>query len=216
MATSTTRRVDPPVPTVRWWVASSASAVLAAGLAAIVPNLTVAIVVGLVAPAVVLGSFVDAKVQRIPNLYNGHSALLVFGAAGAYAVATGHPMAVAAPVGAGVVVLTALLLLTVLSRGQFGLGDVKFGGVLAAALTLVDVTVLPDAALHSELGFLVLCVHLLSWVTLSFLVGGVYAATRLLRGNRAPFAFGPFLAVGWLVAVAAAPAFASLVAPLYS
>jgi prepilin signal peptidase PulO-like enzyme (type II secretory pathway) len=212
LATVVTRRVEPAVPAMIWWKAAAFSAVGAAGLAAIVGTVEAAFVVGFIVPLLVLGSYVDALTKRLPNRYNGETGLVV--AIGVVAVGfCVSPVAALIAAGAGVGAFVVFGLLSVVSRGGFGMGDVKLAGVIAGALALIDVTAAPAHLLAGPLGLTVIALHLMVWVCLSFLFGSLYVAVRLLRKVRGHFPFGPFFAVGWVFAAGATSAFMSLLAP---
>jgi prepilin signal peptidase PulO-like enzyme (type II secretory pathway) len=212
LATLATRFVEPAVPAMKWWKAALFSAAGAAGLAAIIQSVDAAVYVGFIVPLLVVGSFVDALTMRLPNRYNGDTGTVIaIGtvAAGFYI----SPFAAFIAGGAGVAALIVFGLLSMVSRGGFGMGDVKLAGVIAAALALIDVTVAPTHLLAGPLGLTVIVLHLMVWVCLSFLFGGVYVAVRLRRKVKGHFPFGPFFAAGWVFAVGATPAFMSILTP---
>ncbi len=207
-----TRRVQPAVPTLTWWKAAVLSMFGAGGLAAILQHPTAAVVVGVIVPLLVLGSYVDALTMRIPNLYNAETALVI--TAGVVGVAfTVSPAAAFISGGAGVAALLGFAAISMLSRGGLGFGDVKLAGVLAGALALIDVSMAPAHLLTSQLGLTLIALHIMVWITLSFLFGGVYVTVRLIRKMKGHFPFGPFLAAGWLFTAAATPAFLSILTP---
>lgn len=212
LATVVTRRVEPAVPVMTWWKAALFSAVGAAGLAVIIGTAEAACCVGFVVPLLVVGSYVDALTMRLPNRYNAETALVV--AVGVVAVGFAvSPAAAFVAGGAGVAALVIFGVLSAVSRGGFGLGDVKLAGVIAAALALIDVTAAPSHLLTGQLGQTVIVLHLMVWACLSFLFGGLYVAVRLRRKVKGHFPFGPFLAAGWVFAAGATPAFMSLLTP---
>jgi leader peptidase (prepilin peptidase)/N-methyltransferase len=126
----------------------------------------------------------DLDHQRIPNriLYPGTAiavVLLTAGAAGDGPIEN-IPMALLA----GAIYLVVMLLLSLLTRGGFGMGDVKLAFLLGVFLGYP-------------------AWHYLVWGTaLGFLVGSVAAIVLLVtrrRGRRDPFPFGPAMVVGaWL------------------
>lgn len=212
LATAVTRRVNPAVPATVWWRPSVVSALLTAAVALTVHNPTAGIIAAIIVPALALSSYVDALTSRIPNLYSGYTAIIIACMAAGISIGV-HPAEGILAAIAGAAIFTGFLLLNIVSRGGFGMGDVKFSAVIGAALTLIDAVLLPANLLHTSLGIIVLVLHLLAWTTLSFLPAGIYGTVRIVRGNKAAFPFGPFLAAGWLVAAAATPAFVGLVTP---
>jgi leader peptidase (prepilin peptidase) / N-methyltransferase len=126
----------------------------------------------------------DLDHQRIPNriLYPSTAiavVLLTAGAAGDGRIEN-IPMALLA----GAIYLVVMLLLSLLTRGGFGMGDVKLAFLLGVFLGYP-------------------AWHYLVWGTaLGFLVGSVAAIVLLVtrrRGRRDPFPFGPAMVVGaWL------------------
>ncbi|MGW8431205.1 prepilin peptidase [Curtobacterium citreum] len=212
LATLATRKVTPAVPAMAWWKAALFSAAGAAGLTAIVREDVAAVVFAVIVPLLVVGSYVDALTKRLPNRFNADAALIV--AAGIVVVGfTVSPVAAFIAAGAGAAALVVFGLLSVLSRDGFGMGDVKLAGVAAAALALIDVTAAPPHLLAGQLALTVIVLHLMVWVCLSFLFGGLYIAVRLRRKVKEPFPFGPFFAAGWVFAAGATPAFMSLLTP---
>jgi leader peptidase (prepilin peptidase)/N-methyltransferase len=126
----------------------------------------------------------DLDHQRIPNriLYPGVAiglVLLFVGAAGDGLISS-IPRALLA----GVIYLVVMLLLALLTRGGFGMGDVKLAFLLGVFLG------------YPAWQYLV-------WgAALGFLVGSIAAVVLLVtkrRGRRDPFPFGPAMVVGaWL------------------
>jgi len=213
LGTVITRRVTPTVPELRWWKGAAVSAPVVLLLSVLLRNPVGGVIAAIVIPLAVYGSFVDARTMRIPNLYNTAAVILVLAVTFVVAVTVSGAAAVIA-VTAGVAVFLAFLLLALASRNGFGMGDVKFATVIGLALTLVDTTLIPGILLPTPVGLTLLTLHLLVWISTSFVIGGVYGLVRMFRGNRAPFPFGPFLAAGWVLAAAATPAFIGLISPL--
>ncbi|HNV13820.1 MAG: prepilin peptidase [Actinomycetales bacterium] len=131
-------------------------------------------------------SWIDIDVHRLPH---GLTYPLGAGVLGIVLVAGAVSGSWTLPVRAlvsGVAAYLVLLVLALISRGQFGLGDVTVGGILGIALGSVD-------------GRLPWWGLMLAFV-ISGLVSVVGLATRRLT-MRTDLAFGPYLLVGALVAV---------------
>lgn len=129
--------------------------------------------------------WIDADVHRLPNglTYPAYPAMAVLLAAAS--VLLGDRRWVSALAGlVGLVLLFALLWL--LTRGQLGLGDVKWSGVVGLALGWLGI----DA--------------LLIGTAATFLIGGVWAGFLLLfrgAGRSTPLAYGPAMCLGAFVAI---------------
>ncbi|HAX81102.1 MAG TPA: prepilin peptidase [Actinobacteria bacterium] len=131
---------------------------------------------------------VDLAHKRIPNriLYPGTAVAVVLLAAGA--VAEGEASALLRALAGGAGYFGMLLLVAILARGGFGFGDVK----LAFLLGLF-------AAYRSWESLFVS-------VVMAFLVGGLISVVLLLArraGRRDAIPFGPALAVGVAIGIAA-------------
>lgn len=129
--------------------------------------------------------WIDADVHRLPNgltypAYPALGALLL-----AASVVLGDRRWVGALIGmAALFVLFAVLF--VLSRGQLGLGDVKWSGVVGLALGWLGL----DAVVIGTMA--------------TFLVGGVWALALLLfrrATGQTPLAYGPAMCIGAFIAV---------------
>ena len=126
----------------------------------------------------------DLDHQRIPNriLYPGTAIALVLLTAGA--AGDGHIGAIPGALLAGAIYLAVMLLLALLTRGGFGMGDVKLAFLLGLFLGYPG---WPYVVWGAALGFL---------------VGSIAAVVLLVtkrRGRRDPFPFGPAMVVGaWL------------------
>ena len=129
--------------------------------------------------------WIDADVHRLPNglTYPAYPALAVLLAAAS--VARGDGRWVGALVGM-IALLVVFTLLFILSRGQLGLGDVKWSGVIGLALGWLGF----DAVVTGTMA--------------TFLTGGVWALV-LLVSRRATgatmLAYGPAMCVGAFIAV---------------
>jgi leader peptidase (prepilin peptidase)/N-methyltransferase len=86
----------------------------------------------------------------------------------------------------GAAAYVVLLLLALVSRGQFGLGDVTLGGILGLTLGFIDARMPWEALL------------------LAFVTSGVVSLVGLITRRltlRSDLAFGPYLLLGALLAV---------------
>lgn len=139
--------------------------------------------------------WIDSDVHRLPNglTYPAYPAVLVLLAAAS--VVGGDRRWVGAL--AGMAVLLALFgLLWLVSRGQVGLGDVKWSGVVGLGLGWLGA----DALVVGTMA--------------TFLIGGVWAVALLLfRGasRSTPLAYGPAMCVGAFVAILSGVGVADLV-----
>ena len=125
---------------------------------------------------------IDMAEHRLPNrIVLPGLAFAVVGVVGSLAVSTRLPVA---PLIAGVVSFVVMLLLAAV--GGMGMGDVKLAAVLGLSSFTASLAVL--------------------WPVIAFLVGGVVSAVLLARGRRGQrIAFGPYLLLGFWVAVALVP-----------
>lgn len=131
---------------------------------------------------------VDLDHKRIPNriLYPGTVVAVVLLAVGAWV--DGEPGAVLRGLGGGAMYFGFLLLVALLARGGFGMGDVKFGFLLGTF-----------AAYRSWESLAVAAV-------MAFMVGGLVSIVLLVlrrAGRRDTIPFGPALAIGVAIAIAA-------------
>ena len=129
--------------------------------------------------------WIDADVHRLPNgltypAYPALAALLV-----AASVVLGDRRWILALIGMALLLIL-FGLLWLLSRGQVGLGDVKWAGAIGLALGWLG----PDALLIGTMA--------------TFLVGGVWAIVLMVfRGatGKTPFAYGPAMCIGAFIAI---------------
>ena len=131
---------------------------------------------------------VDLDTKRIPNriLYPGTVVAIVLLAIGGWI--DGDLGAVGRGVAGGAIYFAFLLLLALLARGGFGMGDVKFGFLLGTF------------AAHRSWESLAVA------AVMAFLVGGVISIVLLVlrrAGRRDTIPFGPSLAIGVVVGIAA-------------
>jgi len=172
-------RIGPPPPALEL-----CTAILLGGLAARVhPGLVLAAACWLAVCAVAL-TWIDAAVQRLPDVltalaYAGTAGLLLLAAA-----TGGHwPDLLRALLG-GLALAAAFLALAVISRAAIGLGDAKLSASLG---TMLAWSGWPALAAGVFAGFL-----LAAFYGLGLLVSG-----RATRGQRIPF--GPFMVAGTLL-----------------
>ncbi|NLJ55089.1 MAG: prepilin peptidase [Intrasporangiaceae bacterium] len=129
--------------------------------------------------------WIDADVHRLPNglTYPAYPALAVLLVAAS--VALGDSRWLGSLVGM-VAVFGLFAVLSILSRGQLGLGDVKWSGVIGLALGWLGV----DAVLIGLMA--------------TFLVGGVWALALLLSRRatgKTMLAYGPAMCIGAFLAI---------------
>jgi leader peptidase (prepilin peptidase)/N-methyltransferase len=157
------------------------TAILLGGLAARVhPGLVLAAACWLAVCAVAL-AWIDAAVQRLPDVltalaYAGTAGLLLLAAA-----TGGHWPDLLRAVLGGLALAAAYLTLAVISRAAIGLGDVKLSASLG---TMLAWSGWPALAAGAFAGFLLAAVYGL----------GLLASRRATRGQRIPF--GPFMVAG--------------------
>ncbi|MFM7718624.1 MAG: prepilin peptidase [Actinomycetota bacterium] len=144
-------------------------------------------------------TLIDVATRRLPNAIVYPTAVVA-----AVWVVLGVPVGSALDVGGAAIGALAfggsLLLVTIASRGGMGLGDVKLAGVIGLVVGALD---LPSVGVAAG-------------AAIAF--GGVAAIVALLRGadRRSALPFGPMLAAGALVAVAAGPRIADAYIGLFS
>jgi leader peptidase (prepilin peptidase)/N-methyltransferase len=165
------------------WRRDPADAIVGAALAALailaigpVPALVPTIAVAVVTPVLWR---VDVTHRRLPNVLVYPCALLTLAALGssAFAGRDGVPAALV------VSVLTALFFGVLSVGGGMGMGDLKLAVVLTTVLALERV----DAAVLA--------------VVVAFIAGGIAGFVVLLMRRTRSIPFGPFLLVGFWVAV---------------
>ena len=127
----------------------------------------------------------DVREHRLPNRITGPAALWMLVAAGVGSITQRSPDPLRDALLAGGLSLLVYGLLFVLSRGGFGMGDVKLGGVIGLALGLSPHAMTTAAAL-----------------VLGFVIGAGWSLGLVLTGRaglRSHVAFGPFMLLGaWL------------------
>lgn len=121
---------------------------------------------------------IDLRCLRLPDRLVGILAIV-----GAVPSAILRPSLIGPALASAVAVVTAYAILA--GRGGLGLGDVKLAGVLALILGFA--------------GWPAVIIGVLA----AHLINGPIAVAALLRGRRAPVAFGPALLAGALIAVTA-------------
>lgn len=128
-------------------------------------------------------TWIDLDVHRLPDglVLPAYPAVLVLTAV----AAVGGPAPWLRAVASGAVCFVAFWVLAILPGGGMGGGDVKLSGLLGFAL-----------------GWLGLA-HVVVWIVVTFLLGGLVAAVLLASGRsgaKGNFAFGPAMCLGALVA----------------
>jgi leader peptidase (prepilin peptidase) / N-methyltransferase len=129
--------------------------------------------------------WIDSDVHRLPNGLTYPAYPSVLGLLVLASVVQGDRRWLAALVGMGVLMVV-FGLLWLVSRGQVGLGDVKWSGVIGLALGWLG----PDALVIGTMA--------------TFLIGGVWAVALLVfRGatRSTPLAYGPAMCAGAFVAI---------------
>jgi leader peptidase (prepilin peptidase) / N-methyltransferase len=133
---------------------------------------------------------VDLHTRRLPNALTGPALvgglLLVVG----FGLVQDRPAAVVTAIVTGVLLFGVLLLLSLIRPAGMGMGDVKVAGLIGLFLGLIG---LGPALLAVSLS------AVLAWIAGVTLIG----TGRIRRGTALPF--GPWLAVGALIAVLAGP-----------
>jgi leader peptidase (prepilin peptidase)/N-methyltransferase len=132
-----------------------------------------------VVPGLLL-AVIDRRCLRLPDRLVGALAIL-----GAVPSALLRPGRIGPALVAGGLVLTAYGLVALLPGGGLGLGDVKLAGALGLILGFAGWPAV------------------VAGLVVPHLIAGPIAVVRLLRGRRTPFAFGPYLLAGALIAVTA-------------
>ena len=208
-------RITPRVPLMRWWAAGSISAAVTFGLSMLVLDTTITPVIAVIVPILVLSTFVDAKTKRIPNPYVIQAGLLAIASAiwllvGPYH-AEGFWTVVAWAAALAGITFVFTLVMNIVSRGGLGLGDVKLSSVMAFFLILIVTWGWSAAAIASFIAPLLIVLIVCSWLTVSFLIGGLYILARGLMGSKNTIPFGPFLVLGFVAVAAATPVFSSVI-----
>ncbi|MBK8469707.1 MAG: A24 family peptidase [Candidatus Phosphoribacter sp.] len=182
---------DHPVPG-RQWLVTVGLIVVSALLARMVgwtaggTLLPTFLLVGVVGVAL---AWIDSDVHRLPVGLTYPTAIGVVGLLAVAAATTGQWGSLGRALGVGVAAYVVLFILALVSGGQFGLGDVTLGAMLAVPLGYLD--------LRSPL-----------WaIALAFILSGVWSVLGLITRKltlRSHIAFGPFLLIGGLLATLAA------------
>lgn len=131
-------------------------------------------------------AWIDLDIHRLPHGLTYPTAIAVLGLLLVSSAVSGNWWPLGRALASGAAAYVVLLLLALVSRGQFGLGDVTLGGILGLTLGFIDAR-MPWEAL------------LLAFVT-SGIVSLVGLITRRLT-LRSDLAFGPYLLLGALLAV---------------
>ena len=163
----------------RWWRLPAAAVLAAIALVAVGPDPRALPLVYLAAVTPTLCA-IDALERRLPNSLVLPGYLVAAAGIVAHWIVSGEFSTVAVVSG----VLYFVVMLAFAVAGGMGMGDVKLAPSLGALLGFASIG------------------HLLVGLMATFLLGGLAAAVLLLlgRGRKAHFAFGPFMALGALVA----------------
>lgn len=198
-------RISPAVPVPNRWVSALASGVVGAGLAWLVGSPQMAVLSAPLAALLVVPSLIDQACRRLPNAMIVHGLIMgvLTAVAGTFmpgATAPGWLPVIgwSAVIAAGVSFLLAVLSVT--SRGRLGFGDVKYSLVLVFFLLTLTTADWSSPQLTNVITPLLLTLIGLIWLVVSFLAGSIYVIIRQIRGKRTPFAFGPWLAGGLILA----------------
>lgn len=145
---------------------------------------------GLMAVTVVSArlAFIDFREHRLPNHLTGRLAAGVSAGVVVLALRDGDIDRATGPLLAGVICLVALFVLSI--AGGIGMGDAKYGYSLAVALAWFGWAT-------GQLAIVVTCVA----------GAGVAAAVLLSRSGSRRMAYGPYMALGFVVAVLHAGSF---------
>ena len=138
---------------------------------------------------------VDLAALRLPNVMVGPLYLLLLGALVVATILDRDPLRLLQAVGCAVAMMAVYLLLSVIRRGQLGMGDVKFAGVIGLFLGWLGWS-------EALLGMLA-----------AFALSGVVAIGMLWiwrMGLQLKFPFGPFMVAGAVVGAAAGPGFLAI------
>ena len=134
---------------------------------------------------------VDLHTHRLPNALTLPAYPLGIALVGGVALARGEPAILVGALAAAVLLFVTFLVLALLRPAGMGMGDVKAAGVIGLFVGALGVGA---ALVAAFLG------------TLLALLGGMTLMATGRIGRRTPTPFGPWLALGALVAVLAGPA----------
>ncbi len=137
-------------------------------------------------------SWIDARTKRLPRRLIYATAVVVAVLLVVGALARHEPRRLGGAALSAVVAVAVLLVMYVASRGGFGDGDVRLGGLIGLMLGYVGWRVV---AVGLTLGFMLGA------------IGGLVAVALRKATMRTPIPFGPFLALGAVVALLAHRAF---------
>jgi prepilin signal peptidase PulO-like enzyme (type II secretory pathway) len=134
---------------------------------------------------------VDLHTHRLPNALTLPSYAIGVALVGGTALARGEPAALVSALVAAALLFLVVLVLALVRPAGMGMGDVKASGLVGLFV--------------GSLGVGAAIVAVFVGAVLSLVAGGVLMATGRID-RRTPTPFGPWLAVGALVAVLAGPA----------
>jgi leader peptidase (prepilin peptidase)/N-methyltransferase len=133
---------------------------------------------------------IDTKIQRLPNILLGSAAIWLLLISGLNCVFSGDAYVLVRPILNSLSCLSFFLLIRILSRNGLGMGDVKLAALLGYAGGLIST---PTS---------------IAAVLLSFFSAGIVAIALLasrLKGRKSAIPFGPFMLMGFWVAVILGP-----------
>ena len=181
------------------WLASYLHVILAtaagAGAALLADNWAELVGYTLLGIGCALLFVVDMAAMRLPNVIIGPMYLLVLTALGVATLLTGDPIRLLKALGCGAAMMGIYLVMALIRRGQLGMGDVKFGGVLGLFL--------------GWLGWGEALLGMLAAFILSGLVGLVMMWYWKLTPKHM-FPFGPYMVAGAIVGAAAGSSFLAI------
>lgn len=158
----------------------------------------------------VVSGTIDAQTRRLPNVYSLH-ALGLTAVVAVVAAVTGAAGVLLPALIVGAATFILFLLLNILSRNGFGMGDVKLGGIMTFLLVALAAAGWTTSG-YEILDNLLLVLLVLAWAFVSFFAGtGWILLTRAL-GKKDGIPFGPFMVGGWVITfLAAAPIHSALI-----
>lgn len=131
-------------------------------------------------------AWIDLDIHRLPHGLTYPTAIAAQGLLLVASAVSGSWWPLGRALASGAAAYIVLLLLALVSRGQFGLGDVTLGGILGLTLGFIDARMPWEALL------------------LAFVTSGVVSLVGLITRRltlRSDLAFGPYLLLGALLAV---------------
>ena len=171
------------------------AAALGAGAALLADNWVELVGYALLGVGCSLLVVVDLAASRLPNVIIGPLYLALLTSLGAATLLDGDPIRLLKALGCGAVMMGVYLVLALVRRGQLGMGDVKFGGVLGLFL--------------GWLGWGEALLGMLAAFILSAVVGlGLMWFFKMTRKHMLPF--GPFMVIGAAIGTVAGSSFLAI------